>query len=223
MREHRKNYIRAVNERCIERLADCSTWLDVGSGDGARVREILERTGDREVVCIEPSKAMAHLCADNVKKGEVLNRYLDQQFSENYGGQFECVTALWNVLGHFATGRDRREFINNVRNVLGSGGTLLLDVNNRHNGKAYGFIRSRFRYFRDLLWFCESSGDAVYSVKVGNRAELCCGHIFTTEELLDLFPADDWACLEVEYIDYQSGEAATDRFSGQILIRATAS
>ena len=62
------------------------------------MREILERTGDREVVCIEPSKAMAHLCADNVKKGEVLNRYLDQQFSENYGGQFECVTALWNVL-----------------------------------------------------------------------------------------------------------------------------
>ena len=126
------------------------------------------------------------------------------------------------MYSNFATGHDRREFINNVRNVLGSGGTLLLDVNNRHNGKAYGFIRSRFRYFRDLLWFCESSGDAVYSVKVGNRAELCCGHIFTTEELLDLFPADDWACLEVEYIDYQSGEAAKDRFSGQILIQATA-
>mgnify|MGYP003333537531 CR=1 FL=1 len=222
MRESRAPYIAAINSHCIKILRGCKNWLDVGSGDGARVRDILGHVSLAEVVCIEPSRAMADLCAENVTNGKVLNRYLDTSFSSEYHERFDCVTALWNVMGHLQTGVQRKEFIDQARTTLKSGGTLFLDVNNRHNGKAYGFFRCLFRYLLDRICFRESRGDAVYSVTVNGKSEWCSGHIFSTEEVVQLFPSKQWRKVEIQYLDYQSGKKVASRFFGQIVIRAIA-
>lgn len=223
LRDSRKAYIAGVNKRCTPVLTNCSTWLDIGSGDGARVRDISSEVDVPTIVCIEPSRAMADLCSIAVTSGKVLNRYFDEAFVNGSPKYFECVTALWNVLGHIPSVGGRREFVHNASQVLTSGGTFLFDVNNRHNGRAYGAIRSRLRFLRDKISFDEARGDAVYPVVVGKKSELCKGHLFTYEEVVGLFDPKDWASVEVQYVDYQSGEQVNSRFWGQISVRAVAS
>ena len=220
--ESRARYIAAVNQHCIELLSQSRNWLDVGSGDGARVRDIISQVRIENIVCIEPSRAMADLCAENVPEGEVYNRYLDVLFSNNHLNHFDCVTALWNVLGHVPSAGERRKFVDHVRTALRPGGIFLLDVNNRHNGQAYGFFRCLSRYLLDRFCFRESNGDATYTLTVNGKSERCQGHIFTAEELVDLFPRDKWASVEICYIHYRSGKRVNTRFQGQILVKAIA-
>jgi len=207
-------YLAAVDEFVREQMpASATSLLDVGSGDGVRAMALARSCGIDTIVLSEASREMVERCRA-LRPSEVWPTAA-QQLPE-HGSRFDAITCLWNVLGHVPTRADRVAALRRMRALLSCGGRLFLDVQNRHNAAAYGWMRVMARAVLDRVAPDERRGDATFTWHVGGVDVRGHGHLFTPAEIARLLREAGLAAVRRVAIDYASGVRSESPFRGQL-------
>lgn len=213
----REAYLEAIDQLVIERLAPNMRLLDVGSGDGRRLKKITDHHGLRDVVSVEPSSEMAALCRKAT--GFNVHTICGDAISSLPEAPFDAITALWNVFGHMTDSAARLTTLKALVQKLKPEGILMLDVNNRHNQLAYGRWNVFKRRICDALWFDEKNGDAHFEWKIGDQSFPASGHLFTPAEMQGLFTQAGLRVIERWSVHYATGELSSSPFNGQLFYK----
>lgn len=210
-------YLDAVDELVINEISSDARVLDVGAGDGRRLSKIQKSMSLTECVAVEPSSEMAKICraAANCKVLEVFA----EELAEQDIGTFDVITALWNVFGHINSKEKRVLALRAIASKLKPDGLFIMDVNNRHNAVAYGSMKVFGRAILDGIAFDEKRGDAHYEWKIGDRTFPGFGHLFTPQEIEDLFIQADLMVVERLSINYENGGVSKSPYKGQLFYK----
>lgn len=208
------NYLNAVDRLVIDRLAPNMRLLDVGAGDGRRLKTICDHHGLTDVVAVEPSTEMAALCRKTT--GFTVHPLCGEALGEMDEAPFDAITALWNVFGHMEHAAARLQALQNMARKLKPGGIIMLDVNNRHNRLAYGQVNVLIRRIIDMLWFDEKRGNASYEWKIGGQTFPATGHLFTPREIERLCTQAGLRVAERWSVNYATGALSASPFDGQL-------
>lgn len=209
----RQAYLDAVDGLVMGRLTAGMRLLDVGAGDGRRLEKIRSTVGLKHFVAVEPSPGMARICRE--RTGAPVHEVFAEKLDGVDMGSFDAVTALWNVFGHISP-PGRLPALRNLAGKLNPGGMVMLDVNNRHNAAAYGWLKVSGRVVVDALAFREDRGDAAYEWKIGGQSFKSSGHLFTPGEIEGLFARAGLKVRERLSLDYATGAVSRSRFRGQL-------
>lgn len=209
-----QSYLNAVDQLVIDRLAPHKRLLDIGSGDGRRLQKIALHHGLTEVVAVEPSGEMATLCRETT--GFPVHQLFGDELDRLPESGHDAITVLWNVFGHMADSSVRVKTLQLIKTKLRASGSVLLDVNNRHNARAYGRLKVLKRRVIDALAFDERRGDVHYEWTIGNESVPSSGHLFTPSELTRLFSRAGFRVAERLSVNYATGEVSTSPFEGQL-------
>ncbi len=211
----RATYLAAVDALILERARRPGpAFLDVGAADGVRGLGLAGMLGASRVVFCEPSREMAAKCRQGAPRTVVWECAAGDMPLD--GGPFDNIVCLWNVLGHMPDTAARTAALARMGDLLGPGGRLFLDVNNRHNAAAYGWWRVFGRRVVDALAFDERRGDASYVTTVGGEAIAGMGHLFTPAEVDVLLSAAGLRVVERLGVDYLTGRPAVSPRQGQL-------
>lgn len=212
-----RDYLNAVDQLVVSRLKPGMRLLDVGSGDGRRLKKITSHHDLTDVIAVEPSSEMVALCTDAT--GFPVYQLFGDELDMLPEANFDAITALWNVLGHMADSHVRLKTLACMKRKLAPGGSLILDVNNRHNQLAYGRFNVLGRRIIDALAFDQKRGDAHYHWKIGNESFPSSGHLFTPAEIDKLFWQAGFKIAERWAVNYGTGEVSFSPFKGQLFLR----
>jgi SAM-dependent methyltransferase len=210
-------YLDSVDRLVIGRLRPGLRLLDVGSGDGRRLKKICDHHGLKDVVSVEPSGEMAALCRKTT--GFSVHPLFGDALDRLQEAPFDAITALWNVFGHMAGTTARLKSLTQMAGLLKPDGVVLLDVNNRHNSLAYGRWTVLKRRIVDFLGFDERRGDARFDWKIGEQVFPAAGHLFTPREIEGLFARAGLAVAERCSVHYATGEVSASPRRGQLFYR----
>jgi SAM-dependent methyltransferase len=208
-------YLDAVDRLVIERIpSGAASMLDVGAGDGSRSVRIAKARGIGTLVLAEPCKEM-------LAQGQGLDcaemwSVAAEDLPETER-RFDVITCLWNVLGHVPTYDRRVQALRKMGRLLTEQGRLFLDVNNRHNSRAYGIWRVIGRVAYDAVFPVNSKGDAVYTVRIGEKEVIAMGHLFHPGEMRGLFVAAGLDVCRRWAIDYRTGQRCMAPWKGQLV------
>lgn len=208
-------YVVGVDKLVIEWAGriGASTLLDVGCGNGARLKRIAAAAG-LTGVGIDDSAAMVEQA---LQQG--VDAYVTDIASTRprlaLGGhrQFDLVIALWNVLGHIE-GAGRHQALVNMRALVAKNGLVIVDVNNRHNARHYGWLRAGRNLIAD--WLRRGTGDFVVARSVSGREIATVSHVFSEAELKALLEAARLNLVATYYVDYNTGDLQPKRWGGQL-------
>ncbi len=205
---------RFILQHCPGRV---EALLDVGAGDGVRGMGLARELKAKRVVLCEPSREMAVHCRKLEPHAvwEVPAEELPQNEPP-----FDVIVCLWNVLGHLSDGRRRVAALKAMKGLLTPAGAVFLDVNNRHNAAAYGWLKVLGRRFADFLSPDERRGDAAYEWKVGGLSLPGMGHLFTPGEIEGMISESGMRVTRRLAVDYATGEYSVSPFRGQLLYQA---
>ncbi len=212
-----RDYLHAVDQLVIDRLSPGTRLLDLGSGDGRRLHKIASQLGLTDVVAVEPSGEMAALCRKTT--GFPVHQLFGDELDKLPDTGFSAITVLWNVFGHMADSAVRVKTLSLLKDKLAPGGSILLDVNNRHNALAYGRWNVAKRRLLDAVAFDEKRGDVHYQWKIGNESVPSSGHLFTPGEMAGLFERSGLRVAERLSVNYATGAVSTSPFDGQLFFR----
>lgn len=208
-------YLRAVDEIIESLLAGgARSLLDVGAGDGVRAHQLARACGVDRLVLAEPSHVMADYCR-RLSGAEVWQVPAEELPAS--GQKFDAVMCLWNVLGHVETQTQRLAALGRMRALLGDGGLIFIDVNNRYNARAYGLFKTAARALFDLVSPAETNGDISFEWAVEGRHIRAHGHVFTPPEMESLISRAGLRVRERHVIDYATGAQRRFAFQGQLL------
>lgn len=210
----RAAYLDAVDRLVIERIPQgASSMLDVGAGDGSRSVRIGKARGIATLVLAEPCQEM--LTQGQGLEGVEVWSVAAEELPET-DRRFDVITCLWNVLGHVPNHDCRVQALRKMGGLLTNQGRLFLDVNNRHNARAYGMWRVFGRIAYDAMFPRNTKGDAYYTVRAGD-AEVCAmGHLFHPGEMQRLFLAAGLDVRGRSVIDYRTGQRHKTPWEGQL-------
>ncbi len=214
----RAAYLEAVDRFVLENIpAGAESLLDAGAGDGVRGMALARARGIRRVVLCDPSAEMAARCralgAADVWQVPIENLPAN-------GAGFDVILCLWNVLGHVGSS-DRTRALRRLRDVLTNGGVLLLDVNNRHNAAAYGWVRVAGRALIDRIAPDETRGDTTFEWRVGGESLPAKGHLFTPAEIEAAIAASGLRIVRRLAIDYATGARSRFAWKGHLVFMAS--
>lgn len=212
--EKYRAYLNAIDQMVIDRLTPGMRLLDIGSGDGRRLKKITAHHQLKEVVAVEPSPQMAALCRQTT--GFPVHMICGDALVQLSETPFDAITALWNVFGHMADSAARLQTLKAMAKKLKPGGIIMLDVNNRHNQLSYGRLNVLKRRIIDALAFDERRGDAYFDWKIGDKTFPASGHLFTPREIERLFAQADLRIAERWSVNYKTGERSASPFNGQL-------
>lgn len=212
--EKYRNYLSAVDQLIIHRLAPGMRLLDIGSGDGRRLKNLTDHHQLRDVVSVEPSGEMAALCRS--RTGFSVHQLCGDQLDQLNEAPFDAITVMWNVFGHMANSEVRLATLKQMAAKLKPDGIVLLDVNNRHNQRAYGRFTVLKRRIIDAIAFDETRGDAHYEWKIGEQSFPASGHLFTPREIESLFAKAGFVVAERLSVNYATGELSASPHKGQL-------
>ena len=216
----REPYLRAVDRFVIDHApTTAGSFLDVGAGDGIRGLALARALGAKTIVYCDNSVEMAARCR-GLTAAEVWTCNAERLPQSAH--RFDVIVCLWNVLGHVAGSRARIRALRGMRRLLAAGGVIFLDVNNRHNAPAYGWLRVAGRMGLDAIRPDLRRGDAAVEWNIEGQRIAASGHLFTAAEVERLFRA---ARLRVDIrtaIDYATGAASQKIFRGQLVYRLSA-
>jgi SAM-dependent methyltransferase len=216
--EKRRPYLDSVDRLVISQIPTGSrSLLDVGSGDGRRVRQIAQARDIAQLVLLEPSVAM--------QRGDATVRTMRAEELHLIDAEFDAVTCLWNVLGHIFPATGRLEVLHQFSRLVSPQGRIFVDVHHRYNVRHHGAIPTALRYLRDRLWWNQTNGDVVVAWDVEQVRCMTRGHVFTHREFRSLARL---AGLNIEnrfVVDYATGERRRWSIEGHLLyvLRRTAS
>lgn len=212
-----RDYLNTVDQLVIDRLSPGTRLLDLGSGDGRRLHKIASRLGLTDVVAVEPSGEMVALCRKTT--GFPVHQLFGDELDKLPEAGFSAITVLWNVFGHMADSTVRLKTLGLLKAKLAPDGSILLDVNNRHNRLAYGRWNVMKRRMLDAVAFDEKRGDVHYQWKIGSESVPSSGHLFTPDEMAGLFGRSGLRVAERLSVNYSTGAVSTSPFNGQLFFR----
>ena len=213
----RQPYLDAIDAIVVDRAvaAGARTLLDVGCGDGRRLRRIVDQTGVA-AVGIDSSPRMVATAREAGIEAHVVD-IVDPGPAWPFDGRgFDIVTALWNVVGHVGGPTDRHRALATMRGLLDDAGQLILDVNNRYNAAEYGWLAAVRNRVNDALRR-GSGGDFVIRRTVDGRDVETMTHVFSPGEIEALVHAAGLTPIESRFVDYADGRTDRGRWSGQTL------
>ncbi len=210
-------YLNSVDKLVTDRLRPGMRLLDVGSGDGRRLKKISDHHKLTDVVSVEPSKEMAALCHKTT--GFSVHSICGDALDELAEAPFDAITALWNVFGHMTDSNMRLQTLKAMVQKLKPDGIMMLDVNNRHNQLAYGRFNVMKRRVIDALAFDETRGDAYYEWKIAGKSFPASGHLFTPKEIESLFAQAGFSVTERWSVNYATGSVSRSPFDGQLFYK----
>lgn len=213
----RRPYLAAVERIVAIHARGAGSMLDVGAGDGTRSRRIAAELNLREVVLVEPSTGMRARCAPDL---EVLPSTAAEIPLE--GRRFDLIICLWNVLGHMNHAEERVASLMRFKSLLGSAGSIFLDVGHRYNAAAYGWPKTVLRMARDFFAPSEKNGDAIVRWQMLGGQITTYGHAFTRKEMNDLFSRAGLRIRRHWILDYDSGAERSFPLLGHLLYQLSA-
>lgn len=195
----RKEYINFIDNFIVEN-SNGSRILDIGSGDGIRIKNI----GDRIFGKITVIENNIHMCKKCKDLG--IDVFCEDIESFVLPYKFDTITCLWSVLGYV---KNPDAAIKNIAKMLSRDGILFIDINIRYNLLEYGF----WNCLRNLIKNCFFKGASTnyFSVKGSD----CFVYLFSYSELDNIFKKNGLKYKKV-YINYKTGKR-TIPFLGQLL------
>ena len=213
--ESRSTYLAAVDRYIMANICKgAESFLDVGAGDGIRAMSIARELGITYTVLCDNSAEMAAKCRE---AGPSVVWQFPAEKLPGPSKQFDVITCLWNVLGHLATRPDRVQALRGMRGLLKEGGTLFIDVNNRHNAPAYGWLKVFGRSIYDALYSDETRGDASFDWRIGDKIFPAMGHLFTPAEIEGIIKDSGLKIKKRVAVDYATGRISAWPWKGQLL------
>jgi SAM-dependent methyltransferase len=210
----RSAYLAAVDRFVLENLpAGAASMLDAGAGDGVRGMALARQAGIPRVVLCEPSVEMASRCRA-LAPAAVWQHSVEEVPAVSE--RFDVICCLWNVLGHLANGAQRLSALSRMKELLAHHGVIVFDVNNRHNGPAYGWARVLGRIVIDALAPDERRGDASFEWHIAGRAYPGMGHLFVPAEIEALIARAGLVVKKRLAIDYATGARSRWALKGQL-------
>lgn len=211
--QSRSLYLSAVDAVVKQYLTPNSSIIDFGSGDGVRVHNIAKSITS-ELCLVENSCNMLTKITDQYPNALVLNQdFADINFQTNK--KYDIAICLWNVLGHLGNEQRILRGLTNIRKSVCQNGTVILDVNNRHNIAQYKSKAVR-NIIKDLFTYKFENGDIKFDISVNGQSIPSYVHIFNKHEIEKLINA---AGLEIKskfYINYANGNFEKLQLFGQL-------
>jgi 2-polyprenyl-3-methyl-5-hydroxy-6-metoxy-1,4-benzoquinol methylase len=213
--EVRAAYLSAVDQLILQRItARATSLLDVGSGDGFRAARLAQAHSISRLVLSDPSEQMANRCRQLEAVDEVWQVTAEDLPEVNE--RFDIITCLWNVLGLVADPAKRSVALRRMRSLISPQGQIFLDVINRYNADAYGWLPTAGRIFYDLLHPSDANGDISFSWRIGDEVIGTRGHVFRPGEVASLFEEAGLKVVERYVINYETGKSRRSTFGGQL-------
>jgi SAM-dependent methyltransferase len=211
----RAEYLNAVDQLLIRYIsAGADSLLDVGAGDGLRAARLAESRQFQTLVLVDPSEVMATFCRQR-NATEVWSTAAEELPESDH--RFDVITCLWNVLGHVPDHKSRLTALRRMGSLLTEGGQIFLDVNNRYNARAYGWLPTLGRVLYDKVRPSVTNGDVKFSWHVDDSVIQTRGHVFTPGEMANLINRSGLKIGRRFTVDYQTGELRQTIFAGQLL------
>ncbi|HEV7373864.1 MAG TPA: class I SAM-dependent methyltransferase [Pyrinomonadaceae bacterium] len=208
-------YLNTVDQLLIKSIsAGADSLLDVGAGDGLRAARLAQSRQFQTLVLVDPSDVMATYCQQR-NATEVWCTTAEELPESDR--RFDVITCLWNVLGHVPDHEKRLTALHRMSSLLTEDGQIFLDVNNRYNARAYGWLPTLGRVLYDRVRPSATNGDVTFSWQLDDRVIQARGHVFTPGEMTSLI---NGAGLRVErrfIVDYQTGQLRRRIITGQLL------
>ncbi|HEV7857590.1 MAG TPA: methyltransferase domain-containing protein [Pyrinomonadaceae bacterium] len=212
--ETRAAYLSAVDRIILQRISpQANSLLDVGSGDGLRAARLAAALSLPRLVLSDPSEKMADRC--RLQPAASVWPVAAEDLPDA-GERFDVITCLWNVLGLVANSAQRVAALRKMGALLSAQGQLFLDVNNRYNARAYGWLPAFGRAIYDLLRPSELNGDVSFSWQIGETLIHSSGHVFRPAEMSGLIESAGLKVRRRSVVDYQTGERRRFVFEGQL-------
>ena len=212
--DKRKKYINSVNKIVVKKLKNKKSILDLGSGDGKRLLRISKSLKKSEIVALEPSSEMCKIFKKSCKfKLYQLNARQVSKIKKKFDG----IISLWNVFGHIKNNKERIIVLKKIYKKLNKNGIFIVDVNNRHNAKSYGYLKVFIRVIMDAIYFDERRGNTNYSISIGKKKVNASGHLFTKSEFLKNLKMAGFTEIETFTINYLNGELSKSSLNGQLV------
>ncbi len=205
----RLSYLNAIDDLVVEKMKGYSNlnYLDIGSGDGRRALKIAKELNLSKLSLLDDSAGMLRLLDDK----QVIHHEVSF-FEFNTNEEYDFISCLWNVLGHFPSKNHRIEFFHKIDNLLSEKGILIFDVNNRYNISYYGFENVMNNVMKDRSneeesgWF--SLGDTQTSTKV---------YIHNPFDISEYLKDTSLQIIDTLYINYETGKLEKTFFEGQLV------
>jgi 2-polyprenyl-3-methyl-5-hydroxy-6-metoxy-1,4-benzoquinol methylase len=210
----RAAYLSAVDRIILQRISPhAKSLLDVGSGDGVRATRLASAHTLSRLVLSDPSEEMATRCRRQPATDvwPVAAEDLPDTME-----RFDIITCLWNVLGLIANSAKRVQALQKMRSLLSTQGQIFLDVSNRYNARAYGWLPTFGRALYDLFYSPETNGDVSFSWQIGERLIHSRGHVFRPGEMRGLIESAGLKVNQRYIVDYQTGAQRRFVFEGQL-------
>lgn len=209
----RSRYIKAIDAIVITAAGDrdINKWLDIGTGNGARLATLMKEISASEIICLEPSAYMFNEASQILDhKCTLINQTLSQ-YSSEHNEQFSFVTALWNVIGH---SEDPAEFIRDAYGFLDGDGVLIFDANNRYNISQYGLLSVIRNIILDFLGL---SSKGIFMLKASNDDIFTRVYIASPYEILAACKNLNSTNFKISYVNYVTGAPACP-LTGQMVV-----
>lgn len=203
----RSAFLASVDHLVSVSLRDGDRLLDVGSGDGRRIRG-LTNNHDIQITFLEPSDLAKMIKPTQTNETLIQDNFENANFSP--GNKFDVITMLWNVLGHTY---EPNVLIQKAFDLLEEGGKLMLDVNNFFNIKEYG-VRSVWANLR----FAQK-GFASFELKADQFEASV--KLFSPLYIRRALRSSGFRSIKSIYVNYENGQHERNFMSGQLFLLAT--
>ena len=219
---HRAAYVKAINDLVIELSVSMAarTIIDVGCGNGTRLQRILGQT-ELAGVGIDESPRMIAEARERGVEAQVVDIAAPLNRGALPCQQFDLAIALWNVLGHIPRREERVAALRNMRSLMGPGGAIVFDVNNRYNAAHYGWWRAGRNWLRDRM-SPQRSGDFTVQRTISGSAVATVVHVFSLREVRALCSEAGLQPAKIHFIDYLHGKPVRGQWAGQLCVVAKA-
>lgn len=211
----RSRYIKAVDRILRQELTSKRrSLLDLGTGDGERIKNALKGHLHKfnKIYLVENSSNMIKQIK-TVPPMEIINKdFSAKNFSLKE--KFDCVTCLWNVLGHIPE-KNVLTALTNIKEHLSPTGVAIIDINNRQNIKQYGWRAVR-NFIKDTFCYKFRNGNIDFLLDVHNNKVPASVHLFSKKEFETLLEKSGLAIQYCHFINYQNGHIEKNSFAGQL-------
>ncbi len=214
---NRRAFIDAVDNFVKSESALYRSIIDVGSGNGKRARRIADSIKARSLTLVDNSSIMIDLSRQINNANVLFANIASPDFTS--AKKYEIVLCLWNVLGHILSAKERNMALNNLKNLIATGGVLFLDINNRYNVSQYGIDAVLRNILKDALASKDSNGDFELTLDAGINEIRTKVHIFSPYEIERLIKSAGLKILKKQVINYSTGEKRKSIFGGQLIYK----
>ena len=211
----RMNYIQAINHIVRDHIDnDVHSVLDLGAGNGTRIHNILKGKSKqiKQVYLVENAPKMLENMLTIPKYHVIRQDFSSTEF--NLQKKFDCITCLWNVMGHVEK-NNVLTALNNMAKHLSPSGFVIIDINNRNNIKQYG-IHAIKNCFRDLFFYNYATGDIVFDINITGNKIKSQVHLFSKTEFDRIIKQSNLRIQKCYYINYNTGKKEYFSFCGQL-------